>query len=57
MAFAAYGWFNQVSKEIDQRMQQSGIESCHEVINQCYTPSDDQLEDYYNIAKEIATNL
>ena len=57
MAFAAYGWFNQVAKEIDQRMQQSGIESCHEVINQCYSPSDDQLEDYYNIAKEIATNL
>ncbi|WP_302129796.1 FprA family A-type flavoprotein [Holdemanella biformis] len=54
LAFAAYGWFNQVAKEIDTRMQQSGIESCHDVINQCYTPSDDQLEDYYNIAKEIA---
>ena len=56
LAFAAYGWFNQVAKEIDTRMQQSGIESCHDVINQCYTPSDDQLEDYYNIAKEIAKN-
>ena len=54
LAFAAYGWFNQVAKEIDTRMQQSGIESCHDVINQCYTPSDDQLEDYFNVAKEIA---
>lgn len=54
LAFSAYGWFGMVAKELNERMQASGIESCHDAISQCYTPNEEQLEDYYAIAQEIA---
>lgn len=57
LSFGAYGWFPKVASELDQRMQQAGFTSIHDAISQCYTPSEDQLDSYYQLAKELAKTL
>ncbi len=54
LGFGAFGWFPKVPSNIDQALVNSGLTSCHEAIAQAFSPSQDQLENYYQIAQEIA---
>lgn len=56
-SFGAYGWFKNVPNQVNDKLIEAGFESIHEVLCQNYTPSIDQLDSYYELAKEIGTNL
>lgn len=57
LAFGAYGWFGNVAKQINDKLVEAGFESIHDALSQNYTPSTEQLDSYYEIAKQIAENL
>jgi flavorubredoxin len=57
LSFGAYGWFPRVAGTLEQIMTEAGLESAHEAIKQNFQPSDNDLENAYNIATEIAKAL
>lgn len=57
LGFGAYGWFPKVPSNIDEDLTKAGLESVHDAIAQVFNPSADELENYYNIAQEIAKSL
>lgn len=57
LAFGAYGWFGNVAKEVNERLVQAGFESINDALSQCYTPSNEELDSYYQLAKELGKSL
>ena len=57
LSFGAYGWFPRVAGTLEQIMTEAGLESAHEAIKQNFQPCDNDLENAYNIATEIAKAL
>ena len=56
LGFGAYGWFGNTVKTINERLQQAGFTLAldDEALSQCYTPSESDLERYYEAGRAIA---
>lgn len=57
MAFSAYGWFPKVATMIQEQMDAIGLEPVGQTIAQNFQPDADQLDAYYQAAKEIAKEI
>lgn len=57
LAFGAYGWYSLLAKQLNDRLADAGLEMINDAINQNYTPTTDQLDSYYELAKELGKNL
>ena len=57
LAFGAYGWFNKVAGFVNESMAGAGLEMVEESIAQNFQPGPNELENYYNLAQEIAKTL
>lgn len=57
LTFGAYGWFPKVPSILDEKMAEAGLEMVQNAIGQSFSPNQEQLDNYYETAKEIAKNL
>ena len=57
LGFGAFGWFPKVPSQIDQALTDAGLENVHDAISHVFSPKATDLENYYNIAQEIAKEL
>ena len=57
LGFGAFGWFPKVPSQIDQALTDEGLENVHDAISHVFSPKATDLENYYNIAQEIAKEL
>lgn len=55
LGFGSYGWFNQVTKIINERLANAGLRLPEmEVLSQNYTPTTQDLDHYMEFGKELA---
>ncbi len=57
LSFGAYGWFPKVPSILDEQLQAAGLESVDTPIAQVFSANEDQLEQYYQSAKQIGESL
>lgn len=55
LGFGSYGWFNGITKQINERLEKAGIALLSdEIIAQNYTPTEEDLDKLMQTGKEIA---
>lgn len=58
LGFGSYGWFNGITKQINERIEKAGIPLLNEeVLSQNYTPSEDDLDKLVETGKQIAEQI
>lgn len=57
LAFGAYGWFRNVPSTLSDKLKEAGFEPAADAIAQNFTPSEDELDNYYKLALEIGKSL
>lgn len=58
LGFGSYGWFNGVTKMINDRLVAAGIPLLHEdILSQNYTPTQDDLDHLMEIGKAFAQTI
>ena len=57
LAFGAYGWFKNVPQTINDKLNEAGLTPVTDAIAQNFTPSNDELDNYYQLASEIGKSL
>lgn len=58
LAFGAYGWFAQTVKVMNDRLVEAGFTLASDVlVNQNYTPSEQDLNNYTQIASDLAKQI
>ncbi|MGX8833812.1 FprA family A-type flavoprotein [Amedibacillus sp. YH-ame6] len=58
LGFGSYGWFNGITKQINERIEKAGIPLLNDkILAQNYTPSEEDLDALVEAGKEIAEEI
>lgn len=58
LGFGSYGWFNGITKQINERMINAGIPMLNDdVLKQNYTPTQEDLNELVEVGKRIAEEI
>lgn len=57
MGFGAYGWYQAIPHQINERLKEAGIGLLHEEQAICYTPSESDIEHLECLGEELAKEI